>query len=84
MEGVVDWFPGRSLLGLITGGTETIFQITREAGGYCLSQGGRKMLVTVRAPFAAELAALMPVKPPPDTSRRRTAGAPTGSRPAPQ
>ena len=26
--------------------------------------------MTVRTPFAAELAALMPVKPPPDTSRR--------------
>ncbi len=70
MEGVVDYFPGRSLLKLIARGSETVFQITREAGGYCLSQGGRERLVTVRAPFAAELAALMPVKPPPDSSRR--------------
>ena len=70
MEGVVDYFLGRSLLKLIARGSETVFQITREAGGYCLSQGGRERLVTVRAPFAAELAALMPVKPPPDSSRR--------------
>jgi propionyl-CoA carboxylase alpha chain len=69
MEGVVDWFPGRSLLLLKTKTGETIFQIAREAGGYCLSQGGRECLVSVRAPFAAELAALMTVKPPPDTSR---------------
>jgi propionyl-CoA carboxylase alpha chain len=69
MEGVVDYFPGRSLLKLIASGRETVFQITREAGGYCLSQGGRERLVTVRAPFAAELADFMPLKPPPDTSR---------------
>ncbi len=69
MEGVVDWYPGRSLLTLKHRGEETVFQIAREAGGYCLSQGGRERLVTVRSPFAAELAALMPVKPPPDTSR---------------
>jgi propionyl-CoA carboxylase alpha chain len=69
MEGVVDWFPGRTQLSLKVKGEETIFQIAREAGGYCLSQGGRECLVTVRAPYAAELAALMLVKPPPDTSR---------------
>jgi propionyl-CoA carboxylase alpha chain len=70
LEGVVDYFPGRSLLKLITGGRATLFQIAREAGGYCLSQGGRKMLVTVRSPLAAELATLMPLRPPPDSSRR--------------
>ncbi len=69
MEGVVDWFPGRSLLSLKSRGEETIFQIRREEGGYCLSQGGRERLVTVRSVLAAELAALMPMKPPPDTSR---------------
>ena len=69
MEGVVDWFPGRTLLVLKSCGTETVFQIRREAGGYCLAQGGRERLVTVRTPYAAELAGLMPSKPPPDTSR---------------
>ena len=68
LEGVVDWFPGRTLLDLKSEGQETIFQIAREAGGYRLSQGGRETLATVRAPYAAELAALMKVKPPPDTS----------------
>ncbi len=69
LEGVVEWFPGRPVLMLHVGGEETLFQIKREAGGYCLAQGGRERLVTVRAPFAAELAVLMPDKPPPDTSR---------------
>jgi propionyl-CoA carboxylase alpha chain len=69
MEGVVDWFPGRTLLKLKSKGEETVFQIRREAGGYCLAQGGRERLVTVRSPLVAELAVLMPMKPPPDTSR---------------
>ena len=70
LEGVVDWFPGRPVLMLRSENQDTTFQIRREEGGYCLSQGGRERLVTVRAPFAAELAALMPNKPPPDTSRK--------------
>ena len=69
MEGVVDWFPGRTLLKLKSRREETVFQIRREAGGYCLAQGGRERLVTVRPPLVAELAVLMPIKPPPDTSR---------------
>jgi propionyl-CoA carboxylase alpha chain len=70
LEGVVDWFPGRALLKLNVQGEETLFQIRREEGGYCLSQGGRERLVTVRAPTIAGLAAMMPSKPPPDTSRK--------------
>ena len=69
MEGVVDWYPGRTQLKLKVKGDETIFQISREAGGYCLSQGGRERLVSVRAPQIAALAAMMPMRPPPDTSR---------------
>ena len=68
LEGVVDWFPGRHQLMLRDHGENTLFQIRREAGGYCLAQGGREQLVTVRAPFAAELAMLLPDKPPSDTS----------------
>ena len=69
MEGVVDWYPGRTQLKLKVKGDETIFQISREVGGYCLSQGGRERLVSVRAPQIAALAAMMPMRPPPDTSR---------------
>ena len=70
LEGVVDWFPGRATLKLTANGEDRLFQITREEGGYCLSQGGRERLVTVRAPTIASLAAMMPAKPPPDTSRK--------------
>jgi propionyl-CoA carboxylase alpha subunit len=68
-EAVVDWFPGRPLLILKHQGQETVFQISRQAGGYRLQQGGRDFLVSVRAPQAARLAALMPLKPAADTSR---------------
>ncbi|HXS07821.1 MAG TPA: acetyl/propionyl/methylcrotonyl-CoA carboxylase subunit alpha [Rhizomicrobium sp.] len=68
-EAIVDWFPGRSLLLLKHGGHETVFQIARHAGGYRLIQGGRDVLVSVRAPYAARLAALMPLKAALDTSR---------------
>jgi propionyl-CoA carboxylase alpha chain len=46
-----------------------VFQIARYAGGYRLTQGGRELLVSVRSPYAARLAALMVAKAPPDTSR---------------
>ena len=68
-EGVTDWFPGRPLLVLKHEGQETVFRITRQAGGYRLEQGGRDILVSVRSPYAAKLAALMPLKAPLDTSR---------------
>jgi propionyl-CoA carboxylase alpha chain len=68
-EGITDWFPGRPLLRLKHRGGETIFQIARHAGFYQLIQGGRELEVIVRSPHAAKLAALMPVKVAPDTSR---------------
>ena len=68
-EAVVDWFPGRPLLSLRHQGGETVFQIGRHAGGYRLIEGGHDLSVTVRAPFAARMAALMPLKPALDTSR---------------
>ncbi len=43
--------------------------IARHTGGYRLVQGGRDLLVSVRAPLAARLAALMPLKAALDTSR---------------
>jgi propionyl-CoA carboxylase alpha chain len=68
-EGITDWFPGRSLLILKHRGAQIVFQIVRHAGFYRLSQGGREIDVVVRSAYAAKLAAKMPVKPPPDTSR---------------
>jgi propionyl-CoA carboxylase alpha chain len=68
-EGITDWFPGRPLLSLKHRGLETVFQVARHAGFYCLTQGGREFEVIIRSPQAATLAALMPVKAEPDTSR---------------
>jgi len=68
-EAVVEWFPGRPLLVLRHQGHETVFQIGRHAGGYRLMQGGHDLLVTVRSPYAARMAGLMPLKPALDTSR---------------
>jgi propionyl-CoA carboxylase alpha chain len=68
-EAITDWFPGRPLLSLKHQGIETVFQVARHAGFYCLTQGGREFEVIVRSPQAAKLAALMPVKVAPDTSR---------------
>ncbi len=68
-EAIIDWFPGRPMLILKHQGQETVFQIARHAGGYCLTQGGRELLVSVRSPYAAKLATLMLAKAPPDTSR---------------
>ncbi len=68
-EGITDWFPGRPLLSLKHQGLETMFQLARHAGFYRLTQGGREFDVVVRSPYAAGLAAMMPVKLAPDTSR---------------
>ena len=68
-EAVVDWFPGRPLLVLRHEGRETVFQIGRHAGGYRLIEGGHDLLVSVRSPYAARMAALMPLKAALDTSR---------------
>jgi len=68
-EGITDWFPGRPLLTLKHQGRETVFQIARHAGFYRLTQGGRELDAIVRSPYAATLAAMMPVKVAPDMSR---------------
>ncbi|HEX4371545.1 MAG TPA: acetyl/propionyl/methylcrotonyl-CoA carboxylase subunit alpha [Rhizomicrobium sp.] len=68
-QAITDWFPGRPLLSLKHQGQETVFQIARHAGFYRLTQGGREFDAIVRSPHAAILAALMPVKVAPDTSR---------------
>jgi propionyl-CoA carboxylase alpha chain len=68
---VVGWQPGDAVLYLRDDkGGETALEIARmPGGGYRLTQGGTSALVTVRSPRNAKLAVLMPVKPPPDTSR---------------
>jgi len=61
-EADVDWDPAKPQMILTEDGERHVFQISREQGGYRLSQGGSSLLATVRRPEAAKLAALMPDK----------------------
>jgi propionyl-CoA carboxylase alpha subunit len=56
------WRPAQPVMVLREDGKDYAIQITRLAGGYRLSQGGMQVVVTVRAPRAAELARFMPKK----------------------
>jgi propionyl-CoA carboxylase alpha chain len=51
------------------GGGRHIFQVSRERGGYRLSQGGSSLVAAVRRPEAARLASLMPKKAAADMSK---------------
>jgi propionyl-CoA carboxylase alpha chain len=66
---VTDWEPGKPTLFLREKSAEHAIQIARVPGGYRLSQGGVRAIVSIRRPDAARLAELMPVKAPPDTSK---------------
>ncbi|EPX86615.1 biotin carboxyl carrier protein/biotin carboxylase [Rubellimicrobium thermophilum DSM 16684] len=63
-----DWLPGRSLARLRVGGMPLILKVDRATGGFRLRRRGADLRVHVRTPREAELAALMPVKAPPDRS----------------
>ena len=65
----VAWRPGDAIMHLIEDGQRYTVQISRKHGGYELIHGGARALVTVRSRIAAELAALMPEKAAPDTSK---------------
>jgi len=66
---VTDWQLGKSIMHLREKNRETAIQIARVAGGYRMQQGGSTTLITVRSYKAARLAALMPEKLAPDTSK---------------
>ena len=68
-EADLHWAPGDAVMHLTEKAGERAIRIARVAGGYRLSQGGMQVLATARRPAAAKLAALMPKKAPPDTSR---------------
>jgi propionyl-CoA carboxylase alpha chain len=68
-EAAIRWAPGETILHLAEKTGESAIQIERVAGGYRLSQGGNRVLASARSPLAAELAAMMPKKLPPDTSK---------------
>jgi len=54
---------------LADAGGRHVFQVSRELGGYRLSQGGTSVLAAVRRPEAARLASLMPKKAAADMSK---------------
>ncbi len=64
-----DWLPGRKLLRGTVNGRAVVVQVDALADGFRLFHAGADIIAVVRSPRAAELARLMPVKVPPDTSR---------------
>jgi propionyl-CoA carboxylase alpha chain len=68
-EAGLRWHPGEAVMHLDEQGGERAIQIARVHGGYRLSQGGIQIVAAARRARAAALAALMPKKAPPDTSK---------------
>ncbi|PWR18013.1 acetyl-CoA carboxylase biotin carboxylase subunit [Zavarzinia compransoris] len=64
-----DWVPGSKLLRGSVNGKPVIVQVEKKGEGFRLFHSGAEVVVSVRTPRAAQLAALMPVKLPPDTSK---------------
>ena len=65
-----EWVPGRSLAVLDVDGSPLVMKVQRATGGFRLRLRGADLRVFVRTPRQAELAALMPEKQPPDTSKQ--------------
>ncbi len=64
-----DWTPGDQLAHLMVGGDPLVLKVGKVSGGFRIRSRGADIKVHVRTPRQAELAALMPEKLPPDTSR---------------
>ncbi len=64
-----DWRPGQSLARLFVGDTERLLKVKSTTSGFRIAYRGAHMDVRVYTPRQAELARLMPHKPPPDTSK---------------
>jgi len=63
------WTPGQTLLTGTVGGAPMIVKVEFVRGGARLRYRGADFKAVVRTPRQAELAALMPEKMPPDTSK---------------
>lgn len=63
------WLPGMSLVRAIVDNKTLIFHASPHPEGYCVQYRGAKEIVKVRTARAAELAQIMPIKAPPDTSK---------------
>jgi propionyl-CoA carboxylase alpha chain len=64
-----DWTPGDQLATLQVDGDLLVLKVGKISGGFRIRSRGADMKVHVRTPRQAELAALMPEKLPPDTSK---------------
>jgi propionyl-CoA carboxylase alpha chain len=64
-----DWTPGDKLATLEVDGKPLVLKIDKISGGFRMRTRGAELKVHVRTPRQAELAALMPEKLPPDTSK---------------
>ena len=64
-----DWTPGRSLAILEVDGERMVLKVEPRTEGFRIRYRGADLDLKVRRPRAAELALLMPDKPPPDTSK---------------
>jgi propionyl-CoA carboxylase alpha chain len=64
-----DWTPGQPLARLLVDGAALVMKVGKIPMGFRLRHRGADLRVYVRTPRAAALAALMPEKLPPDTSR---------------
>ncbi|WPZ21036.1 acetyl/propionyl/methylcrotonyl-CoA carboxylase subunit alpha [Sulfitobacter faviae] len=64
-----DWTPGDQLAEMIVNGAPLVLKVGKISGGFRIRTRGADLKVHVRTPRQAELAALMPEKLPPDTSK---------------
>jgi len=64
-----DWTPGDALAHLDVDGAPLVLKVGKVSGGFRIRSRGADLKVHVRTPRQAELAALMPEKLPPDTSK---------------
>ena len=64
-----NWHPGRELATFTVGGRPVSIKVSRAGTGWRLRWRGMDVKAHVRRPRVAELARLMPVKLPPDTSK---------------
>lgn len=64
-----DWVPGQPLARLLVDGDPLVLKVGRITGGYRMRLRGADMKVHIRTPLQSGLAALMPEKLPPDTSK---------------
>ncbi len=64
-----NWTPGDQLAHILVDGAHMVLKVGKISGGFRIRSRGADLKVHVRTPRQAELAALMPEKLPPDTSK---------------